>query len=554
MPAKCLSKTFFDSRFDEKRNRSILTDICFRIEEQCGTPLVSEISAGVRAFLAEPSLSGYKHVMSFDPLQSESSHEAYSAFQLQALIKKNTSFDLGIDLKKVALDTFNRSEVLCHSTNKKLRDRDDPDYQERVALIHSMQRKISLCLGPCPSWDDITPAFGPGTNIGCSKNTSVRFKLNAPATATELAGRSFAPFATNFHAWPGLLKPQAVRGSRWTSVPKTSLTDRGINVEPVINSYLQLGVGKAIRQRLKRVGVNLSDQTLNQRLARKGSLDGSLATIDLSMASDTISYLLVMDLLPYDWFVLLDTIRSPECQMPDGSWRLLEKFSSMGNGATFEVESLIFWAMLRAVCGDESEISVYGDDLIVPASKYNEVCRAIALLGFLVNGSKSFYEGSFRESCGKDYWDGVDIRPLFVTGPLSVKEMFRLHNFAMRTGRLDFLPDLCVRNIPRSFQTFGPDGYGDGHLIWDSAPRPSRDKRGWEPFHVISTFAAKPRTVRFLSGTYSPLDDIVDYGAFLYARANGLPDSERSALDGLYDVRSSTPKYRRVNIRVPGSN
>ena len=569
-------KVSFSGVFDKKRQIDVIQcilDAC--VEEGSSYQSVVDAHAFATALNRKPDLCLFKQLMSIDAVSTAANeHEYYLLVQIQALFKKRADLNLGIDKRKVALDSFLRSETLCRSTNKLLRSSDAPRSGERAALIHSMQRKISDLLGDLPSIDSLELGFGPGTNVGCSKNTSVRHKLNSDITTTEGAARYILTASSTFHAWPGFGKPRVCCGSRWTSVAKTSLTDRGINIEPILNSYIQKGLGTAIRRRLKRVGIDLNDQTANQRLARVGSIRGLLATIDLSMASDTVSYLLVMDLLPYDWFVALDSVRSPICELPDGSFRILEKFSSMGNGATFELESLIFWALLEVVCNKDEQrtISVYGDDLICPADCYDEVIDALSLLGFVPNYEKSYGAGPFRESCGKDYWLGTDVRPVFVKDELSLKEIFRLHNFFIRTGRLRSLPSRLLGFVAKHDRLFGPNGFGDGHLIWTEPSRPVKDKRGWEPYHVITTWQAKPRVVK------EPLSS--DYGAFLYLRTesevaspfavvntsyrspNGkgvltgfltLPEPGKAmcAEELMLLERSTSPRYHKKNIRVP---
>lgn len=548
-------KVGFSTFFDKKKQSLVILCIIDAIaREGVRYPAVLRACTLGRRLVATPDIHLFKELMAIDGLCSSSEHEYYLLVQVQALFKKRADLDLGIDKKDVALATFLRSEAICRETNRLLTTRDDPRSGDRAALILSMQRKISSVLGDLPNLDSLNLGFGPGTNVGCSKNTSVRHKLNSDITTTEGAGRYFLTTAHSYHAWPGLLKPTIVSGSYWTSVPKTSLTDRGINVEPILNSFIQKGLGTAIRDRLKRVGIDLTDQTANQRFARAGSLRGLLATIDLSMASDTVAYNLVMQLLPTDWFNALDSVRSPVCRLPDGTYKILEKFSSMGNGATFELESLIFWALLKVVCCEDEErtISVYGDDLICPSDCFDRVVDALELLGFSTNKEKSFGSGPFRESCGKDYWDGTDVRPVYIKDELSMKEIYRLHNFFVRTGRLSALPDLLLGFIAKQDRLYGPDGYGDGHLIWKSAPQFTLDKRGWEPFYVIKTWAAKPRVVN------SPLSS--DYGAFLYLRTEAeeiirpitaqLP-SPLVASEVLYNERSMSPRYYKRTIRVP---
>lgn len=504
-------------------------------------PGLSEVASAARAMVASPSVENLKHLLSFSALDFLTRNEVYGCFQLQALFKKRGDLELGVDTAKQALDTFLLSERLCRETNRKLRDRTDPDFGRRAALIFKMQRKISNLLGPLPSLDDVPFGFGTGSNVGCSKNTSVRMKLSAVATSTVGVVPYFKDLTFNVQTWPGLERGKIVCGSRFATVPKTSLTDRAINVEPIVNTYLQKGYGLVIRERLLRVGVNTKDQTKNQRLALIGSRDGRLATIDLSMASDLIAYLLVLDLLPFEWFEALEACRCPMTQLPDGKWVILEKFSSMGNGYTFELETMIFWALLASVCPDGSVISAYGDDLICPSECFDEVIDALKLLGFVPNQEKSFGAGAFRESCGKDYWGGFEVRPVFVKERMSAKELFRLHNFFYRTMEYDALPDLLTAFIPRHLKCYGPEGFGDGHLLTSSLSL-SYDKRGWDgAWASFKTWEAIPRTVI--------QDTPGDFGAILYLTERAKADE--ALVSSTYKVeRSQNPRYRRRTKRL----
>jgi hypothetical protein len=102
--------------------------------------------------------------------------------------------------------------------------------------------------------------------------------------------------------------------------------------------------------------------------------------------------------------------------MPDGTWRELEKFSSMGNGCTFELESLLFLCICRSIIPENLHgcISVYGDDIIIPQEYTEAVVERLNSLGFSVNADKSFWQGSFRESCGSFTFDGIDVRPFYL--------------------------------------------------------------------------------------------------------------------------------------------
>lgn len=215
-----------------------------------------------------------------------------------------------------------------------------------------------------------------------------------------------------------------------TTVPKNIKTDRTIGMEPDMNMSLQLAVGRHIRKRLRLRGIDLNDQTVNQRLAKIGSQTDLLSTIDLSSASDSITYRLVMDLLPFQWFELLDDLRCPKGLLPNNALITWQKFSSMGNGFTFELETLLFAAICHGVAAvneirlDEYNFSVYGDDIIVPKSITYNVINALYAVGFSTNLEKTFTAGPFRESCGKHYYNGFDVTPFYIRSPIN--DPFRL--------------------------------------------------------------------------------------------------------------------------------
>lgn len=222
-----------------------------------------------------------------------------------------------------------------------------------------------------------------------------------------------------------------VSGAILFTVPKKRDIDRCACKEPEINMFLQKGVGKHIRSRLRRFGINLNDQSINRSLARKGALDGSLATIDLSSASDSVTTQCVRALLPHDWFLYLNDIRSTHVVV-DGTLIETEMFSSMGNGFTFELESLIFWALLKATAylrGHPGIISVYGDDLIIPSGMYDDCLWILSEFGFTPNFDKSFHVGPFRESCGGHYHLDEDVTPFYLrTEPTRYTDVIRICN------------------------------------------------------------------------------------------------------------------------------
>jgi hypothetical protein len=233
-----------------------------------------------------------------------------------------------------------------------------------------------------------------------------------------------------------------VAGSNLSSVPKNIETNRTICTEPSLNMFYQLGAGKILERVLKKFhGVDLSLQPeINKELARLGSIDGSFATIDLSKASDTISLSLVQYLLPPIAFRTLIDLRSSRTIYKDEEIEL-NMISSMGNGFTFPLQTLIFATLVRATylhkgiiprVGTMRNYSVFGDDIICSNRVYNDVISVLNDCGFTVNIQKSYNTGSFRESCGGDFFKGHDIRGVYIRKASNAGEIYSIFNRLMR--------------------------------------------------------------------------------------------------------------------------
>ncbi len=423
----------------------------------------------------------------------------------------------GVDRKAVAMSKFLESEESCRAINSKLwRLMSGASIPlDTWQVLNLARQNISKCLGDF-CWDETVPfmAFGPGASIGLPRKRRHRwYKIGFrnPTVTGEcatLASQLFSwfpqwrlkaevPTASSELETSSMVRPDLsiVSGSRITTVPKNAKTDRVIAIEPLMNMYVQKGIGGVIRRRLKRVQVDLDSQTRNQELAKAGSLTGRLATIDLSMASDSVSCALVDMLLPGDWVTAMKMCRSNYSVLPSGETVFLQKFSSMGNGYTFELESLIFWALAKACCHlqDESErdLSVYGDDIIVPVSVVASLIDSLAYVGFKTNVSKSYWEGPFRESCGKHYFLGHDVTPIYIRKDIdrperklwaanSIRRLaYRMvgYNYGC-DERLRRSYDYVCRTIPRYLAKLSiPEGFGDGGLVRDfDTARPVRHR------------------------------------------------------------------------------
>lgn len=231
-------------------------------------------------------------------------------------------------------------------------------------------------------------------------------------------------------------KGELVRTSRTIFVPKTFSKLRTISMEPTTLQYFQQGVMSRLYSFIDRhpyMGrrIKLGDQTQNQEFALRGSIDGSLSTIDLSAASDSVSWSLVKAVFAgtplLKW---LYATRSKRTLLPDGSTLDLRKFAPMGSALCFPVQCLIFAALIEHVsqqwCYTSKRVrpdySVYGDDMVVNHVITEDVISALLSIGFLVNVDKTYTSGPFRESCGKDYYEGFDVSSVYYRLPAYVAD------------------------------------------------------------------------------------------------------------------------------------
>jgi hypothetical protein len=262
------------------------------------------------------------------------------------------------------------------------------------------------------------------------------------------------------------------RGNRFTTAPKTAIKHRGIAIECSLNVYFQLAIGRAIKHALRRrVGWDLNKaEPIHRQVAQRASVDDSFATIDLSNASDSLCKNLVRILLAdTPWLERMEDLRSTHTFV-EGKWHLLEKFSSMGNGYTFELETCVFacltaaWLELTghsAVLGHD--FFVFGDDIIVETGVAESVVAVLAWAGFEVNKDKTFLRGSFRESCGGDFFLGAPVRGYYSKQDLcyGTQSVYALYNGAKACLEISgvyspwFLDWLRIRLLPVSLRSIG---------------------------------------------------------------------------------------------------
>lgn len=319
-----------------------------------------------------------------------------------------------------------------------------------VKILDIARATIRRVIGDAPPKDVLLGTFTGGASTSRSRGPGVvAEKFMEGADATSSAHQHMVEVLDRCEALKKYrcdlrISARETSGSILFTVPKNSEIDRCAAKEPDLNMFLQKGVGHFFRHSLKRrLRIDLNDQSRNQELARVGSIDGSLATLDLSSASDLISDQIVRELIPFEWFEYLNDIRSRQITV-EGEVHEMNMFSSMGNAFTFELESMIFYALVNAVCyltGSKGTVSVYGDDIICPSSVAGLVARVFAWFGFKVNPKKSHWRGPFRESCGKHWYSGTDVTPFYVKEPIADQQrmIHYLNQFRQWSTRLGWV-------------------------------------------------------------------------------------------------------------------
>lgn len=379
-------------------------------------------------------------------LSSDGSFEAN--YLAEVLLSKYVGPDTdSAELRKSrAIDKWLATELRNRKTNWRIIQFDPVDsdvdlgWVKMSKLVSTIRDIVSSIIGKVPPEDVLYGTYSGGASTSKTKDVGVIFtKFASQADVTMEAYDTYRQVVSTCDTWrlhldrTGSLEPRIVEGNVMFTVPKTSTIDRVACKEPDFNCFAQKGIGDFIRRALRKKGIDLNDQSVNRNLARLGSIDGKLATLDLSSASDSVTTQLVYLLLPPQWAVLMDGVRSQRTVLPDGTIHYNEMFSSMGNGFTFELESLLFYSIVKATCyhsGVKGRVSVYGDDIVCPSSVARRVARLFNWFGFTVNSGKSFWYGRFRESCGGHYYRGRDVTPFYVKEPIATCE--RLVHFLNR--------------------------------------------------------------------------------------------------------------------------
>lgn len=536
-----------------------------------GSPLALNVVAALKS-------GDHLSVLGLTPdTESPTFRDDYLASEI---LSKYPYLDLKLDRKAVALSKFKEIEESLVSSDRNLKRCWSTLGQTRADVhwvFHSMIRKIQYLLsdfnwGVCETFF----GFGPGATVSLPRtrayapNKFGNLKPTVTQSCLDLAiaavrsNPSWADHLGSHYGQDPFLWFTIVAGNKVVTVPKSAKTDRTIAIEPDLNMYLQKGIGGVLRRKLARVGVDLSSQLLNQQLAKEGSVSGTLATVDLSAASDSVSMHVIEMFLPPDWVDAIKATRSPCGRLPSGELITYQKVSSMGNGFTFELETLLFWAAVSS-CIEYLEpmdrrFAVYGDDLIISVDCVDLLLDVLGYLGFTPNAKKTFYSGSFRESCGKHFSKGDDVTPIYLREKIETldRKIWWLNSLSRWStcfnglARDDIVKpswDRCFNSIPVSDRPLGPlyvSGQLSGTCIgvpFDTALPVLRRSR-----HGLDGFLYRARVEVSERGTSNSIGSLI---LFLdrYGRDPSRPRCEPSSIPGRRRWRtiwSFTPQWQEA--------
>jgi len=357
-----------------------------------------------------------------------------------------------------AIQNFLECEQDVRKFDSELNERDLKEFSEMSNLLFG---RLFTKMDRDVYYGRVVPKHGPGST---GDRISGNQKYNQSVWTERL--ESIFPMGENLIPnWKyydqlesvDVLEPGAEVPVKVTLVPKTLKTPRVIAMEPTCMQYMQQAVLGCFLDHfykdnfLKKV-IGFDDQEPNRVLAHQGSLDQRTSTLDLSDASDRVSNQLVRSMFDR-WPHLsraVDVTRSRRAKLPTGEVIRLSKFASMGSALCFPIEAMVFTTMIfvgiqrslnKSLCRRDlfdyaDSVRVFGDDLIVPTDHVRSVVQTLEHFGARVGLDKSFWTGRFRESCGKEYFNGHDV------SISRVRQVFPTH----RSNAIEVISAVSLRN------------------------------------------------------------------------------------------------------------
>jgi hypothetical protein len=322
-----------------------------------------------------------------------------------------------------------------------------PQIERKDILLDKISGILWSQVFPEPDYLDLVCHHGPGV-------TADRRLSNERCRISKWYHRSELTYPSDLHCYPNY-GYAAVVGSSGTGtaefagpeyvairdelpvrvvfVPKTLAAPRVIAIEPSNVQFMQQSLKDYVyrileEHRLTKLSIHFKDQSINQRLAYRSSIDKRLATLDLKDASDRVHLHLVQRIFKTSGILeYLEDARSLHATLPSGRNIVLFKYASMGSALCFPVEAMVFYTLVqcamhqldgrrpssRSIRDYSRQIDIYGDDIIVPVEYTDVVVRYLESYALKVNVNKSFRNSHFRESCGADFYNGTPVNPVY---------------------------------------------------------------------------------------------------------------------------------------------
>lgn len=396
------------------------------------------------------------------------------------------------------------------------------DDKLRAALDYIMHT-ADFSIGGVYRYADI----GPGASVGryAYEGASFASKFDGEITYTnpDLV-RVFGLACNTDTRWRALFNEAAVserfvkvKGGSGTFVPKTAKISRMVVTPPLLNGFTDRGVGEQLSLALRDVGINLSTQPdVNREMARIGSISGAFATIDLEGASSRLDYNKLKSLLPpsLQWWLRLTRPDSVEIA---NQWEELTEIQTMGSGITFPLQTAIFLGITKVSydilgiewrsSGSARNVSVFGDDMIVDTRAFSLVCDMLRIYGLKINMDKTFNTGCFRESCGADWYSGLNVRAVYVKDTRSLQDRYTLINllneWSLRLG-LPSLNNLIFSILGRDIvdRDLVPQFSAEYSGIRVPLALTSRSRA--RMYHEYTCFIAQPTSITISSDLVTP--------------------------------------------------
>lgn len=337
--------------------------------------------------------------------------------------------------------------------------------------------------------DAFTPHHGPGFTA-----ERVGRGIESKNSSMTVPNRHRRYYASEHSLYPDFqgYYDNSEKAAELTFVPKNYKTMRTICMEPAGMMYIQQGIRDQLYKffSTSRMALfcHLRDQTYNQVAAREGSYRRQIDTIDLSSASDLVSWRLVKGIFPFPILYDLYFSRSPQVRYKDFFVLEQEKYAPMGSALCFPIQCIVFTAVVIGtgisqvygldLCVDplpstdvealfcqafrkEGEVerhgsqryaspTIFGDDICLDYRLTSNTMRNLEKLGFIVNVAKSFIgSDTFRESCGKFFSRGFDVSMMKLNVAISGNEEIDIAELAGLVDQANLAYDHGYMNLRR---------------------------------------------------------------------------------------------------------